>query len=110
MKSQITSPDLAIPNGHFSQATAVEARGRLVFISGMTARTKDGTIAGIGNIEEQTRQVCRNLSAAVETAGGSLQDICRVDVYVRNIRALQRHSQSTPGVLLSAPLPRLHHG
>ena len=85
MKQQITSPDLAKPNGHFSQATAIEARGRLVFISGMTARAKDGTIAGVGNIEVQTRQVCENLKAAVEAAGGTLEDICRVDVYVRNI-------------------------
>jgi 2-iminobutanoate/2-iminopropanoate deaminase len=85
MKTQVTSPQLAKPNGHFSQATMIEARGRLVFISGMTARTKDGTIAGAGNVEEQTRQVCRNLQAAVETAGGTLKDICRVDVYVRNI-------------------------
>ena len=85
MKRQITSPLLATPNGHFSQATAIEARGRLVFISGMTARTKDGTIAGVGNVEAQTRQVCENLKAAVEAAGGNLKDICRVDVYVRNI-------------------------
>lgn len=85
MKQQITSPALATPNGHFSQATAVEARGRMLFISGMTARTKDGSIAGIGNVELQTRQVCENLKAAVEAGGGTLNDICRVDVYVRNI-------------------------
>ena len=85
MKQQITSPALAKPNGHFSQATAIEAKGRLVFISGMTARAKDGTIAGVGNIEIQTRQVCENLKGAVEAAGGTLEDICRVDVYVRNI-------------------------
>jgi 2-iminobutanoate/2-iminopropanoate deaminase len=85
MKKQITSPRLATPNGHFSHATAIEARGRLVFISGMTARTKDGSIAGIGSVEAQTRQVCENLKAAVEEAGGTLDDICRVDVYVRNI-------------------------
>ena len=41
--------------------------------------------AGIGDIEAQTRQVCENLKAAAEAAGGSLADICRVDVYVRNI-------------------------
>ncbi len=51
----------------------------------MTARQKDGSIAGIGNVEAQTRQVCENLKAAVEQAGGTLQDICRVDVYVRNM-------------------------
>jgi len=85
MKTQITSPLLATPNGHFSQATAIEAKGRLVFISGMTARTQDGIVAGIGDVSVQTRQVCENLKAAVEAAGGTLSDICRVDVYVRNI-------------------------
>ena len=84
-KKQITSSKLRQPSGHFSHATMVEARGRLVFISGMVARRADGTIAGIGDIEAQTRQVCENLKAAVEEAGGTLDDICRVDVYVRNM-------------------------
>lgn len=85
MKEQITSDKLAKPNGHFSQATTIEAQGKLVFISGMTARKADGSVAGIGDIEVQTRQVCDNLKAAAEAAGGSLDDIVRVDVYVRNI-------------------------
>ena len=84
-KTQIVSPKLRQPSGHFSHATMIEARGRLVFISGMTARRADGTIAGIGNIEAQTRQVCENVKSAVDQAGGSIDDICRVDVFVRNI-------------------------
>ena len=84
-KQQVTSSKIRQPSGHFSHATMVEARGRLVFISGMTARRPDGTIAGIGDIEAQTRQVCENLKSAVEETGGTLDDICRVDVYVRNI-------------------------
>ena len=84
-KTQIVSPKLRQPSGHFSHATMIEARGRLVFISGMTARRADGTIAGIGDIEAQTRQVCENVKSAVEQAGGSLDDICRVDVFVRNM-------------------------
>ncbi len=84
-KRQIASDKIRQPSGHFSQAISVEARGRLVFISGMTARRPDGSIAGIGDIEAQTRQVCENLKAAVEAAGGSLDHVCRVDVYVRNM-------------------------
>jgi 2-iminobutanoate/2-iminopropanoate deaminase len=84
-KKKITSAKLRQPNGHFSQATSIEAQGRLVVLSGMTSRRADGSIAGVGNIEEQTRQVCENLKAAVEEAGGTLDDICRVDVYVRNM-------------------------
>jgi 2-iminobutanoate/2-iminopropanoate deaminase len=85
MKQQITAEKIRQPNGHFSQAVVVEARGKLVFISGMTARRADGSIAGIGDIEAQTRQVCENVKAAVEAAGGTMDDIVRVDVYVRNM-------------------------
>src|SRR5215813_644890 len=84
-KTELSSPKLRKPSGVFSHATAVEAAGRIVFISGMTARKPDGSIAGIGNISEQTRQVCENVKAAVEAAGGTLDDVCRVDVYVRNM-------------------------
>jgi enamine deaminase RidA (YjgF/YER057c/UK114 family) len=65
-------------------------RNVLVFISGMTSRRADGTIAGIGDIEAQTRQVCENLKAAVEEAGGTMDDICRVDVYVRNMEHFEQ--------------------
>ena len=84
-KTQIISKKLRQPSGHFSHATMTEARGKLVFISGMTSRRLDGTIAGVGDIEAQTRQVCENIKAAVEEAGGTMADICRVDVFVRNM-------------------------
>src|SRR5262249_4141497 len=82
-KQQITSKKIRQPSGHFSHATMVEARGRFVFISGMTSRRADGTIAGIGDIEAQTRQVCENLKAAVEEVGGSMDALDRVDGIVR---------------------------
>jgi enamine deaminase RidA (YjgF/YER057c/UK114 family) len=84
-RQQITSPLIGKPSGHFAQANVVEARGRVVFISGMTSKCSDGTIAGIGDIETQTRQMCENVKAAVEAAGGSMADICRVDVYVKDM-------------------------
>ncbi|MBR1177215.1 RidA family protein [Bradyrhizobium sp. KB893862 SZCCT0404] len=85
MKQEVSSDKLRKPNGHFSQATTIEASGKLVFVSGMTARRPDGSIAGIGDVSEQTRQVCENVKAAVEAAGGTLADVVRVDVYVRNM-------------------------
>jgi len=84
-KSEIHSDKLALPNGHFSQATESKAGGRFIFLSGMTARNRDGGVTGIGDISAQTHQVCRNLEAAMEAAGGTLDDIARVDVYVRNM-------------------------
>lgn len=103
-KTQIKSPKLRQPPGHFSHATTIEAAGRLVFISGMTARKADGSIAGIGDITEQTRQVCENLKAAVEAAGGTMEDICRVDVYVRNMEHFDA-IHKVRGQYFKEPLP-----
>lgn len=88
-KQEIRSDELAVPHGHFSQATAIEASGRLIFISGMTARNKDGGVTGLGDITAQTHQACQNLRAVVQAAGGALEDIARVDVYVRNMEDFQ---------------------
>jgi 2-iminobutanoate/2-iminopropanoate deaminase len=55
----------------------------------MTARRADGMIAGVGDIAAQTRQVYENLKAAVEAAGGTMDDICRVDVYIRNMEQFE---------------------
>src|ERR1700737_691678 len=84
-KREVSSNALRKPVGVFSQATVVEAKGRLVFVSGMTARRPDGSIAGVGDITGQTRQGGGNIKAGGEAAGATLDDVCRVDVYVRNM-------------------------
>ena len=89
-KKEIRSARLPTPSGHFAQAIEIEAKGRLVFISGMVAKSADGKVVGVGDIEAQTRQVCENLKAAIEAAGGTMDDICRVDVYVRNMEQFEK--------------------
>jgi reactive intermediate/imine deaminase len=89
-KQQVRSERIGPPSGHFSQAIAVQAKGRLVFISGMVSKGADGKVVGAGDIEAQTRQVCENVRAAVEAAGGTMDDIVRVDVFVRNMEQFER--------------------
>jgi len=89
-KQQIRTAHVPPPSAHFSQAIAIEAKGRLVFVSGMTARKPDGSIAGVGDIEEQTRQVCENIRQALEAAGARMDDVCRIDVFLRNIGDRER--------------------
>src|SRR5690606_42090309 len=106
-KQEVVAPELRTPPGVFSHATVVEATGRMVFVSGMTARRADGAIAGIGDVKAQTRQVCENLDAALRAAGGTLDVVCRVDVYVRNIEDLPaiHHVQR---LYFRPPLPAPH--
>ncbi len=83
-KTVVSPPDDARPGGHWSPAISMPA-GRMVFISGMTARAADGTVVGEGDIGAQTRRVCERLQAAVEEAGGTLDDIAQVIVYVMDV-------------------------
>src|SRR2546427_500599 len=74
--SATSRPRPGLPNG-----CAIRPNGS----APRSGRRAYGSIAGIGDVEAQTRQVCKNLKAAVEEAGGTLDDVVRVDVYVRNM-------------------------
>jgi len=75
---------LSKPTGHWTTVTTARP-GKLVFVSGLTAKNERGELAGVGDVRAQTRQVCENLRAAMRAAGGSLADIVRVDVYVKEM-------------------------
>jgi 2-iminobutanoate/2-iminopropanoate deaminase len=92
-KQPIRSAQVPPPTGHFSQAIAVEAKGRMVFVSGMTARRTDGSVAGVGDVEAQTRQVCENIKHALEAAGARMSDVCRIDVHLRSIGDRERFNK-----------------
>jgi 2-iminobutanoate/2-iminopropanoate deaminase len=73
----------------FWSPVVVAKPGRHVFLSGMTARDPTGEVVGVGDYEAQTRQVCENLKAALEAAGGTLADIATVTVYVLDVSAFE---------------------
>lgn len=78
-------PDgLSRPTGHWTTVTTARP-GKLVFVSGLTAKDEAGEIVGVGDVRAQTRQVCENLRRAMQAAGGTLADIVRVDVFIKEM-------------------------
>jgi len=81
-KSLINPPTLARPTG-FSHGILVTG-GRLLFLAGQTASNAEGQIVAPGDLVGQYQQVLRNLQTVVETAGGKMQDIMKMTIFIRN--------------------------
>lgn len=56
--------------------------GRRIFLRGQTGFDLDGTFHGINNVAEQTEQACRNVKQLLEEAGGTMEDVCKITVYL----------------------------
>jgi len=83
----VTAAGLPPPAGPYSPAQVFE---RLVFVSGQGATDPStGAMAG-PDIEAQTEQVLKNVSAILEAAGSSLQHVLRCGVFLTDMSEFQR--------------------
>ncbi len=81
MKKQIITSEAPSPAGPYSQAIVGD---RFVFVSGQ--RPVDPATGEIGStIQEQTRQVIKNLEAVLQASGSSLKNAVRATVYLSDI-------------------------
>ena len=82
MATKVIQPkSLSDPRPRYSQGILADG-GKLLFIAGQTASDKDGNVVGKGDIEAQTHQVFRNLSAVLQEAGGSLDNLVMTTTYI----------------------------
>lgn len=83
-KRPLESPHVARTKGPYVQGIEVR-RARLVFTSGVVARDAAGRIIGAGDIRVQTRQCFTNIRHVLEAAGGTLADLVKVTVFLRDL-------------------------
>ena len=71
------------PVGPYNQAILVE---NCLYCSGQIALDPStGVMVGKGNIEEEARQVLKNLMAVVEAAGGKSSNVIRTTIYLTDL-------------------------
>ena len=79
------------PVGPYNQAVLVE---NWLYCSGQIAlNPENGEMIGNGNIEEETRQVLRNLIAVVEAAGGDNSNVIRTTIYLTDLNDFAKVNQ-----------------
>ena len=62
-----------------------ETPGKVIFISGQVARKEKGETVGIGSLEDQSRQVYRNISIVLESLGASINSIIKQNIYTTKL-------------------------
>lgn len=85
MKKALASPKVAKTKGPYVQGVAV-SDGTLIYTSGVVGRDVNARIQGTGDIAVQTRQCLKNIENIIEAGGGTLQDLVKVTVFLRDLR------------------------
>lgn len=70
------------PGGHYSQGVV---HAGTLYVSGQLPVEPGTGERKLGSIEEQTRQALENMAAIVRAAGGGLEDVVKVTLYVSDI-------------------------
>jgi enamine deaminase RidA (YjgF/YER057c/UK114 family) len=71
------------PAGHYSTAVRIPAEGAaLLFISGQVAKGPDGAPTAIGDAGKQTERIFDLLGEILEEAGGSVDDLAALTIYI----------------------------
>jgi enamine deaminase RidA (YjgF/YER057c/UK114 family) len=87
MADAFDPPGVAKPFGIFSNA-AFEPPGRRLHIAGQVGVDADWNVVGEGDMVAQTRQVLTNIRTILASAGGTMDDIVSVIVYVTDMAPL----------------------
>jgi 2-iminobutanoate/2-iminopropanoate deaminase len=82
MKQIIKTTNAPAPIGPYSQAVKA---GNFLFVSGQVAINPENGELNIGNIEEETHQVMRNLKAVLLEAGLSFDNVVKSTIFLSDM-------------------------
>ncbi|HZT84712.1 MAG TPA: RidA family protein [Gaiellaceae bacterium] len=86
---RIVEPDylepagLAPPPEPYSHAIRC---GDTLYIAGQVAFDENNEIVGVGDARRQAEQVWHNIRLAVESAGGTIADVVKITVFLKDVR------------------------
>ncbi|WP_406383090.1 RidA family protein [Streptomyces sp. NBC_01618] len=88
----VSTPDAPAAIGPYSQGISA---GHLMFVSGqLPIDPKTGSLSADASIEEQTRQVLRNVEAVLKADGMSLKNVVSTTVYVADLDDFARFNSA----------------
>lgn len=101
MREAVSTPSAPAAIGPYSQAIRA---GSLLFVSGQIPIDPATGAMVEGDVAAQTDRVCRNISAILQAAGASLDDVVRTTVYLADMNDFGAMN-TVYGTYFSAPAP-----
>jgi enamine deaminase RidA (YjgF/YER057c/UK114 family) len=83
MSIEHINPEGMHKNPAFSQGIIIPAGARTLLIGGQNAVDEKGEVVGKGDTAAQTAKAVDNLIKVLEAAGGKLEDLVRIGLYLR---------------------------
>ena len=80
-KQYLNPSTMPTPKG-FTNVVKVD---NTVYIAGQVGNGPDGSLVGKGDAEAQVRQIWRNMEAALQSVGGSRENIVKTTTYITSI-------------------------
>ena len=88
MANRHIQPDELWPSAQYGFSQVVVSTGtRMIHCAGQTAWDKDMNIVGGDDLEQQTAQALENIKSALASAGATMRDVVRLDIYVVDYNA-----------------------
>ena len=78
--------------------------GNTIYLAGQVAFDRDGEIVG-DTVEQQARQVWRNIADILEAAGGSVADVVKVTYIMQDIREIAEEFPVREEMFAGRPFP-----
>ena len=91
------------PTKGFSRAVE-PAPGRTIYLSGQVSTDPSGEVVGVGDMTAQARTCLDKLALLLEVAGGSMNDIADLTMYVTDMR-LMGEVQAVRAGYFDGPVP-----
>jgi enamine deaminase RidA (YjgF/YER057c/UK114 family) len=60
--------------------------GDTLYVAGQVAFDEQNQVVGVGDPRRQAEQVWRNIGLAVEAAGGTLADVVKITIFLKDVR------------------------
>ena len=90
-RTPIAPPDMKDQRPRYTLGWRV---GNTIYVAGQLPYDKDGNIVGPADIKAQARRCLHNVQRVVETGGGTMNDVVKVTVFVKDIRFREAYGEA----------------